>query len=593
VFLKINDTIIKSSYFTSLFLFTLIFYQIDIFPVFSQEIQVSDAETIKEKLKKGESEYARRSDILKDMSESQVDDITFIGNIYKMLLNRNVTAREMTGWVNRLGQGASRLLIIEDITSDDEYYIKHEITGFVNAGRARLMQKPTSDSTCVANLAKGVSFKVSSRSGGWYYVKLDNGQSGYLSEGSVNIELPVFRSSAVDNARVSSDTAEASLSNFEKAFGREISRLNETYASLSECLVKGGKYSYYEIKPGKLIEGEKYLAKFRALTSDLANKSEMLNSKNPLKLRIGKLPNDYKSLVSYETLSKTIKLQTANLDGAAIDVFRGGKSLLPNKYFESMDEKNSKIILETFKEETGYRKMKRYAVVDILNFGKALFQKRKAFFMKNAFGEYSNAVESDRYFVDFLNPEVRGIMFEYLDTVIESGYFDAIIIDDLRFPNHLRSNNDIRTIFAFNDSIVREFEKNTKFSISSLNEMQEDIFKKYASSRFESFIADLRRYFAAKKQPFYAVCDAEYYNARFDTRLCDFKTWGNNLDAVFVRYPASATEESIRSFQVGISKNISKPQAITIKTADPSKALDIVRGVNEVAPAVKGIFLEN
>lgn len=213
--------------------------------------------------------------------------------------------------------------------------------------------------------------------------------------------------------------------------------------------------------------------------------------------------------------------------------------------------------------------------------------------MKNAFGEYSNAVEPDRYFVDFLNPEVRGMMFEYIDQVMDSGYFDAVIIDDLRFPNHSRHNNDIRTIFAFNDSIVREFEKNTGLSIATLTEAQEEIFKKYASSRFESFIVDMRRYFASKKKPFYAVCDSDYYSARFDTRLCDFKAWGNNLDTVFIRYPASATEESIRSFQAGISKNISKPQVVTIKTAAPAKFLDIVREVNEVAPAVKGLFLEN
>ncbi len=576
-----------------LFVLAVLFCYIPVFSALSQDNQASDAGTIKEKLKKGEAEYARRSDVLKDMSESSVDDITFIGNIYKMLLNRTVSDREMTGWVNRLGQGTSRLLIIEGITSSDEYYIKHDITGSVNSARARLMQKPTSDSTCVANLSKGASFNVSSQSGGWYYVKLDNGQAGYLSEGSVNINIPVFKSFAGDNARVSSDTAEAALSNFEKTFGKEITRLNETYSALSDCLVKNSKYNFYEIKQGKLIEGEKYLAKFRALTSDLANKCEVLNSKNPLKWRIGRVPNDYNSLVSYETLSRIIKLQTANLDGAAIDVFRGGKSLLPNKYFELMDEKNSKIILEAFKEETGYRKMKRYAVVDILNFGKLLFQKRKELFMKNAFGEYSNAVEPDRYFVDFLNPEVRDIMFEYLDTVMDSGYFDAVIIDDMRFPNHLRSNNDMRTIFAFNDSIVREFEKNTKLSISSLNEIQEDIFKKYISSRFESFVVDMRRYFAGKKKPFYAVCDAEYYNARFDTRLCDFKSWGNNLDAVFVRYPSSATDESIRAFQAGSSKNISKPQIVTIKTAAPAKFLDLVRGVNEVTPAVKGLFLEN
>ena len=593
MFLKINIFIKKASGLAPLFFLSLFFYNISVFQVFSQEKQASDTETIKENLKKGEAEYVRRSDVLKNMSESSVDDITFIGNIYKMLLNRNVSDREMTGWVKRLSQGMSRLLIIEGITSSDEYYIKHDITGSINAGRARLMQKPTSDSTCVANLSKGASFKVSSQSGGWYYVKLDNGQSGYLSEGSVNINIPVFKSFAGDNARVSSDTAEAALSNFEKTFGREISRLNETYAALSECLVKNSKYNFYEIKQGKLIEGEKYLAKFRALTSDLANKCEVLNSKNPLKWRIGRVPNDHGSLVSYETLSRIIKLQTANLDGAAIDVFQGGKSLLPNKFFELMDEKNSKIILEAFKEETGYRKMKRYAVVDILNFGAVLFQKRKELFMKNAFGEYSNAVEPDRYFVDFLNPEVQRMMFEYLDQVMESGYFDAVIIDDLRFPNHLRSNNDIRTIFAFNDSIVREFEKNTKLSISSLNEMQEEIFKKYITSRFESFVVELRRYFASKKKPFYGVCEADYYSARFDTRLCDFKSWGNNMDAVFIRYPGSATDESIRSFQAGISKNISKPQIISIKTAAPAKFLDLVRGVNEAAPAVKGLFLEN
>lgn len=544
-------------------------------------------------------EYMKAIEILDRLNAFGSDDVTFIRGVYRILLNRVPSGREMTLWVKRLSSGAVRLNLIEALTASDEYYLKHDVYGYVSAKSVRIMQAADEEATCVTKMAKDSKFKVVAQSaalrrGGdaWYHVRFDSGVTGYVPASYVSIPLPVFKLVEADRP-AAGDTGEAALSAFARTFASEIATTSEYCAKLDSCLIKDGKIRPYELIPGKLIDGEKNLTRFRVSLLDLVNKASVYNSKNPLAYRIARFEFDAKSVASYEAMKKLNELVYANYGAVAVDAFTGGRCIVPCQGFEPLDADGShKAALEWLKEETDYRKMKRYALVDALNFGPAFFARKKELFMKNGFGEYSNAAEQGRYFPDFTNPEVGSLIFGCIDAIIKSGYFDGIIVDNLRFPRHPKSNGDIRAIFAFNEAVVKEFETNTKLQIGAMNEAQEAFFKKFASRKLEDFVAELRKFISERKKQFLAVCDSDYYDSKFDTRLCDFVSWGNNLDVIFLRIPGADAAGDVKK-ALDISKKISKTAVITLKTVEIGKIQDAVREINEKSPVIKGVYCEN
>ncbi len=567
--------------------------------LFAQE-SVLDGAKIKEALKKSEAAYFKNKKILSDLSDKSNDDISFVKKAYRLLLKKEAGDNELTRWVSLLSGGANRLDLIDELTSTDEYFLKNEVSGFVKTGSARLMQSPGFDSTSVMRIKKDESFKIISRQDEWYSVVLETGARGFIRSENIAINPPDLSGADAADGRAASDMdyiAGDDLQDFRRVYSQEISGLEDSFAKLKNALVIGDKYRPYEIKPGKLIDGEKYLTLFRSKTIDLSNKIEIYNSKNPIKHRIAAISCSYKDLLGYKLVEKLMTLQSHAVNAAALEVLENGESIVPTGVFNYVNDAANKRILKDFKQECDYRNIKKYALVDILNFGRQHFDGRREYFMKNAFGEYSSSIEKDRYFVDFTNPEVTALIFKYLEDIIKSGYFDAIIIDNLKMPHYPSAGNDIRALFIFNDAPVREFEKNTGLSVSQLNESHEEIFKKYAISKFENFVTMLRKFFASKKMPFYAVCDADYYSKKFDTRLCDFKRWGNNIDFLILRFNA-ADEKIIAASAKDTASLISRPQIICVskKLFENEKAAfnfsDALKRINMDNNLIRGIFIE-
>lgn len=561
---------------------------------------VLDGAKIKEALKKSEAAYFKNKKILDEISDKSNDDISFIKKAYKILLKREPADGELTKWAGRIGSGTSRLNAVDELTSSDEYFLKNDISGFVKATSARLMQSPGFESTSVMRIKKEESFKILSRQDEWYNVTLESGARGYIRSEHIAINPPDL-SGQTQAAETSPDgmdyLASDDLQDFRRVYSADISALKECFAQLKSMLVMGSKYKPYEIKPGKLIEGEKQLTVFRSKTLDLCRKIENYNSKNPIKHRIAVIRCEYGDVVSYKFAENLIDLQASAINGAALEVLKDGESIVKTDVFKCGDEQRARVVLNEFRQECDYRKIKKYALVDILNLGKYYFDSKKEYFMKNAFGEYSASVEKDRYFADFTNPEVAALMLKYLDDVIKSGCFDAVIIDNLRMPHYPSAGNDIRALFIFNDGPVKEFEKNTGVSVASLNEAHEDIFKKFAISKFENFVTALRKFFASKKMPFYAVCDADYYQKKFDTRLCEYKKWGNNIDLILLRFTA-ADEKKIAALSRDAASQISRPQIICVSKKlfeDEAKAFnfaDTLKKINMDSNLIRGLFVE-
>ena len=582
------------------FIFLLIissfFARVDLF---AQE-SVLDGAKIKEALKKSEAAYFKNKKILSELSDKSNDDISFVKKAYRLLLKKEADDNVLTRWVSLLSSGANRLDLIDELTSTDEYFLKNEAGGFVKTGSARLMQSPGFDSISVMRIKKDERFKILSRQDEWYSVVLETGARGYIRSENITIIPPDLSDS--DSLSESSVTdmdyiASGDMQDFRRVYSQEISSLEDSFAKLKSALIIGDKYRPYEFKPGKLIDGEKYLTLFRSKTLDLVNKVEVYNSKNPIKHRIAAISCNYKDLLRYRLVEKLMGLQSHAINAAALEVLTNGESLVPTSVFNCTNEADNKMILKDFKQECDYRRIKKYAVVDILNFGRKHFESRREYFMKNAFGEYSASIEKDRYFIDFTNHEVTALVFKYLDDVIKSGYFDAVIINNLKMPHYPSAGNDIRALFIFNDGPVKEFEKNTGLSVSLLNESNEEIFKKFTISKFENFVMALRKYFASKKMPFYAVCDADYYSKKFDTRLCDFKRWGNNIDFLILRFNA-ADEKLIAASAKDTASFISRPQIVCLSKNlfENEKAAfnfsDALKRINMDNNLIRGVYID-
>ncbi|OQA80305.1 MAG: hypothetical protein BWY32_01035 [bacterium ADurb.Bin243] len=564
---------------------------------------VLDSAKIKEELKKSEAAYFKNKKILDEILDRSNDDISFIKKAFKILLKKEPSDSELTKFVSLVGSGTSRLSIIDELTSSDEYFLKNEITGFVKTNSARLMQSPGFESTSVMRIKKDDKFKILSRQDEWYSVILDSGSRGYIRSENITINAAELDYSGERGygAGISGEDmqylADDRLQDFRQVYSADIDSLKDSFQKLKSSLVMGDKYKPYEIKAGKLIEGEKNLTIFRSKTQDLSKKIDLYNSKNPIKHRIAVINVGYKDVLDYKFAEKLIELQSSAINAVAVEVLKDGRSMVPTSVFACGDEARDKIVLNDIKQECDYRSIKKYALVDVLNFGKTYFDNKKEYFMKNAFGEYSNAIEKDRYFVDFTNPEVDGLIRKYLEDIIKSGYFDAVIIDNLKMPYYPSAANDIRALFIFNDGPVREFEKNTGVSVSVLSEAHEAIFKKFAISKFENFVSMLRKFFASKKVPFYAICDADYYSRKFDTRLCEFKQWGNNIDMLFLRFNES-DEKKIEKVSREIGSQIARPQVICVSRklfADGKTAFnfsDVLKKVNMTSNLVRGLLLE-
>lgn len=562
---------------------------------------VLDSAKIKEELKKSEAAYFKNKKILDEILDRSNDDISFIKKAFKILLKKDPSDAELTKFVSLVGSGTSRLAVIDELTSSDEYFLKNEITGFVKTNSARLMQSPGFESTSVMRIKKDDKFKILSRQDEWYSVILDSGSRGYIRSENITINAAELdysgergSSGAPEDMQYLSDEG---LQDFRQVYSADVESLKDSFQKLKGALVTGDKYKPYEIKTGKLIEGEKNLTIFRSKTQDLSKKVELYNSKNPIKHRIAVISVEYKDVLDYKLVEKLIELQSSAINAVAVEVLKNGRSMVPSTVFACGDEARDKIVLNDIKQECDYRNMKKYALVDVLNFGKAHFDNKKEHFMKNAFGEYSNAIEKDRYFVDFTNPEVEGMIRKYLEDIIKSGYFDAIIVDNLKMPYYPSAANDIRALFIFNDGPVREFEKNTGVSVSVLSEAHEAIFKKFAISKFENFVSMLRKFFASKKVPFYAICDADYYSRKFDTRLCEFKQWGNNIDMLFLRFNES-DEKKLEKASRETGSQIARPQVICVSRKlfpDVKSAFnfsDVLKKVNMTSNLVRGLLLE-
>ncbi len=460
------------------------------------------------------------------------------------------------------------------------------------------MQSPGFESTSVMRIDKGENFKILSRQDEWYNILLETGARGYIR--GENIEIVTAELSKNELSSDGSDIDYISgedLQDFRRVHSAEINALEDSYVKLKSVLLMGKKYRPYEIKTGKLIDGEKYLTLFRSKTLDLADKIEAYNSKNPIKHRIAVITCGYSDLTDYKMVEKLIALQSYAMNSAALRILENGESLVPTSVFSCKDPAAGRTVLNAFKQECDYRKIKKYALLDILNFGRKWFEKKPECFMKNAFGEFSATVEKDRYFVDFTNQEVILAMLKYLDDVIKTGCFDAIIIDNLRMPYYPVAGNDIRALFIFNDSPIKEFEKNTGIGVSNISESNEEIFKKYALSKFESFVALLRKYFASKKMPFYAVCDAEYYSKKFDTRLCDYKQWGNNIDYLIFRFSV-ADDKKIARVLKDAAASISRPQIVAVSKKsfvsekNAYNFSDALKRMNMDNNLIRGVFIE-
>lgn len=569
------------------------------FPAAAQDSALDGAK-IKEALKKSEAAYFKNKKILDEIADRSNDDISFIKKAYKLLLKREATDSELTGWAGRIGSGTSRLQAIDELTSSDEYFLKNEVSGFVKSGSARLMQSPGFESTSVMRIKKEEKFKILSRQDEWYNISLEGGARGYIRSENIAITPPDLSGGAAgDDA--GPDGMEYlendDLQNFRRVYAADIAGLKECFARLKSALAVGQKYRPFEIKPGKLIEGEKQLTLFRSKTLDMRKKIENYNSKNPIKHRIAVVSCGYDDVASYRFAESLIELQASAINGVAVRVLKNGESLIKSRAFTCPDEQRSRVALNDFKQECDYRGMKKYAIVDILNLGKHYFDAKKEYFMKNAFGEYSSAVEKDRYFADFTNPEATALMFGYLEDVMSSGYFDAVIIDNLKMPNYPAAGNDIRALFIFNDAPVKEFEKNTGVSVGSLGEAHEDIFKKFAISKFETFVSALRKFFASKKAPFYAICDADYYQRKFDTRLCEYKRWGSNIDMIFFRFP-EADEKKIAALTKEAAAQVSRPQTVCVSRRSfggDEQAFnfsDTLKKLNMENNLIRGLFVE-
>lgn len=539
-------------------------------------------EKIKESLKKSEAAYFNSLEILDSISIGVRGDAALVRKAYKIILKREPSGAELSSWIERIGRGVSKLSMIEFLTSQDEYFLIHDVWGYVKSPYARLMQGPGFDDTSIMTMKKGVTFKILSKIGEWYNIKQNDGKNGFIRSECIGFNVTGIEASAEEPDL---GTNETEISDFKRIFEQDIKSLTKTFEELKKALVISPKYNFYEIKKGMLINGENLLTEYRKKTLAFSEKSESFNSRSPFKIRMMKFDASYNDLLDYTLVKKIMGLQIENINVAAVEVLRNGESIIPSAIFPAPAHGASKALLENLKQECNYRKIKLYAVVDILNLGKGHFQQSNELFMKNAFGQYSNVIEKDRYFADFTSEEARRIMFSYLDEIIKTGYFDAIVINNLKLPEHPASGNDIRSIFIFNDGPIREFEKNTGISFASLSENHDMIFKKFAIAKFENFVFALRKYFTAKKLPFYAVCDADYYLKKFDTRLCEFKIWGNNIDLLFLRFKKNDAG-SISKTSQEISSALSRPQIVTLP-------FDEVKSPSELADSLKSMCIEN
>ncbi|MEZ7892458.1 MAG: hypothetical protein QMC67_11980 [Candidatus Wallbacteria bacterium] len=564
---------------------------------------VSEKLEMRDIIKGGDAELQKKAEILKKIDADADDDITFLKKSYQLLLKKEISEKDLTYWIKKIKEKQSRISIIARITSSNNYYLKNEITGTVTGKNVKLLSTSDEKAARIATIPQNKQFKVTAQHEHYYNVRFEDGLSGFLKSEDISIEVPEFGSDAPNinelrqknsNLNLASNTEKgnttAGVLNFETALSAEIKKIREIWLKLKTCLLFRGNFSVYELNSAQLVEGEKFLNEFRGATSDFTSKSEIFNAKNPIKQRIKIFTPTYDGLNSYSDLQKLIEIQLSNFNAVAVEAFADGKTLVPYNYFELKEGKNTKKILEWLKQETGSRHMKKYALIDIFNFGETFFKNKKDYFMKNAFGQYSNSVKPGLYFVDFTNPAVESIILDYIDTVADSEYFDGIIINNLKYPENGQNPKDIRTHFIFGDNIIKEFEINTKFNMLSLTEEQEEFLKKFAISRLGDFVLKIRERLMKKKIPFYAICDGEYYMARYDTRLCDFKQWGTRLDGIFISYEKANLIE-ILDQSIEISKKLSKPQVIVFTKYLP-ELMEQIRELNDKNSLIKGILFK-
>ena len=604
-----NETAVKylkhQKHFAALFFAIAVIITI-LFNISRASAQENSSEKLEKRdiMKAGDSELQKKNDILKKLNSDKDDDITFLKKAYQMLLRKEISEKDLSYWIKKLKEKHSRLSVIERITSSDSYYLKNEISGTVTGTSAKLLASADEKSARITSVDKNKKFKITAQHDHFYSVKLEDGQTGFFKSEDISIIMPDFKTpetnlndlkqknsaALYNNSNSVIQTNPDNASNFETTLSSEIKKIKEIWLKLKACLVFKGNFSIYELNSAQLVEGEKFLNEFRIATTDFTNKSEIFNAKNPLKQRIKIFTPTYEGLNSYSDLQKLIEIQLSNFNAVAVEALVNGQTLVPCNYFELKEGKNTKKVLGWLKQETGYRHIKKYALIDIFNFGEAFFKNKKDYFMKNAFGQYSNGVNKNLYFVDFTNPAIESIILDYIDAVSDSEYFDGIIINNLKYPENSQNPKDIRTHFIFGDNIIKEFENNTKFNMLSLNEEQEEFLKKFAISRLGDFILKIRERLMAKRVPFYAVCDGDYYLSKYDTRLCEFKKWGTRLDGIFLMYEKANLIE-ILDQSVEISKNLSKPQVIGFPKFT-GELMDEIKELNNKNSLIKGIFVK-